>query len=201
MSRFRIQGLVGTSVSVMICAAGRAEPPAKADAPDAKPGVAAYVGGEAITIQDLDAKVLKTNMKLAQSLYDARRAAIDQIVMERTLGPEAAARGITVDQLIKERIAEKAKPVTDADVEAYYKGNSARMGGKTLEQASAQIKNFLATQQESEARNTLLSQIKEKAQVRVTLDVPRVEVAIAPNDPIQGPADAKVTIVEFSDFQ
>jgi acetyl-CoA synthetase len=40
-----------------------------------------------------------------------------------------------------------------------------------------------------------------KAKVQITLDAPRVEVKVAANDPAKGPADAKVTVVEFSEFQ
>ncbi|MDO8632265.1 MAG: hypothetical protein Q7R41_17420 [Phycisphaerales bacterium] len=182
-------------------AAAWAEPPAKSEEPKAKAGVAAYIGGEAITLQDLDAIALKTNMKLAQSLYDARRAAIDQVIMERLLASEAAAQKITVEQLISKRIAEKIQPVTGADVETYYKANSARMGGKTIEQVSEQIQSFLTTQKEKVARDNLLGELKQKVEVKITLDAPRVEVPIAANDPAKGPKDAKVKVVVFSDFQ
>jgi hypothetical protein len=182
-------------------AAAWAQAPAKPDAPKPDPGVAAYIGGKPVTMQELDAKALKTDMKLAQSLYDARRAALDQVLMERLLGEDAAAQKITVDDLIKKRVAEKAKPVTDADVETYYKANSARMGGKTLEQVSAQIRPFLTSQQETEAKSSLLAELKTKADVKIALDPPRADVVIAANDPVKGPKDAKVTIVEYSEFQ
>jgi protein-disulfide isomerase len=201
MSNLRCRWLLVAVVSVLFAAAGRADAQAKPEPSSPKGDVAAQVAGEAVTIQELDAKILKTNMKLAQSLYEARRAAIDQVVIDRVLAKEAAGRGIPVDQLMKERLAEKAKPVTDADVEAFYSANSARMGGKTLEQVSGQIRSQLASQREGEARQNLIAELKTKADVRVTLEPPRVTVAVAPNDPIKGPADAKVTIVEFSDFQ
>ena len=187
--------------SLFVGAAAWAQAPAKPDAPKADPGVAATIGGKPVTIQELDAKALKTDMKLAQSLYDARRAALDQVLMERLLGEDAAAQKITVEALIQKRIDEKVKPVTDADVEAFYKTNSARMGGRTMEQVAPQIRRQLTSQQESEARNSLLVQLKEKAEVKISLDPPRADVVIAANDPVKGPKDAKVTIVEFSEFQ
>jgi len=201
MSRIGLRGLACAGLSVFVGVAAWAQTPAKPDAPKAEPGVAAYIGGKPVTLQELDAKALKTDMKLAQSLYDARRAALDQVLMDRLLGEDAAAQKITVDELILKRVAEKAKPVTDADVEAYFKANSARMGGKTLEQVTAQIRPFLVTQQETEAKNNLLAELKTKAEVKVVLDPPRAIVVLAANDPVQGPKDAKVTIVEFSDFQ
>jgi len=178
-----------------------AQTPAKPDAPKADTGVAATIGGKPVTIQELDAKAMKKDMKLAQALYDARRAALDQVLMERLLGEDAAAQKITVDELIIKRVAEKAKPVTDADVEAFFQANSARMGGKTLEQVSGQIRKQLTTQQETEAKNNLLAELKTKAEVKVILDPPRADVVIADNDPTKGPKNAKVTVVEFSEFQ
>lgn len=199
MLKRNLWAFAGAGLGALACTTVLAEPP-KADT-GAKAGVAAYVGGAAVTTAELDAVALKTNMKLAQSLYDARKAALDQIILEKLLGPEAATKGTTVDKLLQERIAEKAKPVSDADVEAYFKGNTGRMGGRTLEQVSGDIRKFLTSQQENNAKVALLDQLKEKAEVKVTLDPPRAEVALAPNDPIKGPKDAKVTIVEFSDFQ
>lgn len=177
-----------------------AEPP-KAESGGAKAGVAATIGGEPITTAELDARALKINMKLAQSLYDARKQALDQVVMERLLGPEAKEKGVPVDKLLEQKIAEAAKPVSDGDVEGYYKANAARMGGKTLEQMSAQIKAFLAGQQQNLAKESILASLKQKADIKIMLDPPRVEVALGPNDPMKGSKDAKVTIVEFSEFQ
>lgn len=200
MLRTRLRPFAVTGFSVLVCAAAWAEPPAKAEDPKAKAGVAAYVGGEAITLQDLDVIALK-NMKLAQSLYDARKAALDQVIMERILAPDAAAQKITVEQLISKKLAEKVQPVTDADLDAYYKANSARMGGKTMEQVSGQIRTFLTSQKEQEAKDKLLDELKQKAEIKITLDAPRVVVPVAANDPAKGPKDAKVTVVIFSDFQ
>jgi len=201
MSKIGRRLVDGACLGLFVGAAAWAQAPAKPDAPKADPGVAATIGGKPVTIQELDAKALGKDMKLAQSLYDARRAALDQVLMERLLGDDAAAQKISVDDLIKKRVAEKAKPVTDADVEAYYKANSARMGGKTLEQVTAQIRPFLVTQQETEAKSNLLAELRTKADVKVILDPPRADVVIAANDPVKGPKDAKVTIVEYSEFQ
>ncbi|MBI1827047.1 MAG: hypothetical protein HY287_09785 [Planctomycetes bacterium] len=179
-----------------------AEPPAPAKS-DAKgdTGVAAMIGDKPITTAELDAKILKQNMKLAQQLYDARKAALDDAILDKALGEEAKAANTSVDQLLKKKVSEKVTPPTDPEVAAYYNANQAKMQGKSLEEMTPQIKSFLSTQRESEAKVKILAEIKAKANVKVMLEVPRVEVAIAPNAASNGPKDAKVTIVEFSDFQ
>jgi hypothetical protein len=192
--------LFGLSGGLLCGSLALAEEPAKPAAPK-EPGVAAYIDDKPVTTAELDEKILKTNMKLAQSLYDARKATVDLVILDRAFAKEAAEKKVTVDEIVKAKVAEKAKPVTDEDVKTYFDANQAKMQGKTLEQMSGQIKPFLTGQRETEARNALLADVRKNAKVRVLLDAPRADVAVAPNDPAKGPAGAKVTIVEFSEFQ
>lgn len=201
MWRLGTTALVVAGVGLFLSTAHGEDPVAKAGAPDPQADVAAKFGNETISLKEIDEKLLKTNMKLAQDLYNARRAALDQLVMERLLAADAKAKNVTVDQLIKEKVAEKVQPVTDAEVSTYYEANKGRMGGKTLEQVGPQIKQQLASQRQNVARDALIKELKQTAQVKVTLDPPRALVTLAANDPVKGPATAKVTIVEFSEFQ
>jgi protein-disulfide isomerase len=64
------------------------------------------------------------------------------------------------------------------------------------------ISRFLEDQQRTAARQALVADLRtEGPELRVMIDPPRHEVALAPTDPSLGPAAAAVTIVEFSDFQ
>jgi len=187
--------IAGTSITTWALA----EPPKSDGKGDS--GVAATIDGKPITTAELDAKILKQNMKLAQQLYDARKAALDDEILERALGDEAKAANMSVDQLLKKKIGEKMTPPNDAEVEAYYNANKGRMQGRQLNDVAPQIKNMLASQKEGDAKNKLLAEVRAKSNVKVMLEVPRVEVALAPNVASKGPKDAKVTIIEFSDFQ
>lgn len=168
---------------------------------DAKPDVAATIGGEPVTMAELDAKVLKNNMKLAQELYNARKAALDQVILDRLLGKEASEKGTTVEKLLIDKVKERAKPVTDADVEAYHTANATKMKLKPLDQSSGQIRNQLTATREAEARDAILTELKAKTEVKLVMSPPRANVTVAANDPVKGPANAKITIVEFSEFQ
>jgi len=201
MLKTRNWRLVCAAVSVLACGVASVQAQGDAQAQKASPAVAAYIGGEPILLQDVDAKALKTDMKLAQSMYDARRVALDAIIMERLLAKEAAAQNITVDQLIDKRVAEKTTPVTDADVEAFFNSNQARMGGRTLEQVGPQIKSYLQGQNATAARTAVLDEVKKTADIKVSIDPPRAEVILAANDPTQGSPSAKVTVAIYSDFQ
>jgi hypothetical protein len=201
MARIRRAAPICAALTMLIGTAVRAQPEGDAAKPEAEAGIAAYVGGKAITMADVDAKALGTDMKLAQTLYEARQRALDQIIMEQLLAKEAAAESLTLDALISKRIAEKTTAVTDEEVEAFYNANRSRMRGQTLEAMSGRIREYLASQRSSTARQSLLDELKEKSDVRITLEPPRVTVVIAANDPAWGPSSAKVTIVEYVDFQ
>jgi len=192
--------IMGRAPGLAACLAVATLATAKAEG-NSDAGVAAIVNGKKISLDEVDAKALGTNMKLAQQVYDARRQALDDLIIEELLTPEAAKQGKTVEALVAERLAALNTPVTDEEVAQFYEQNKSRMRGRTLEQISGQVKQYLQSQRSTEARKKLLQQVKKDASVKVTLDVPRVEVTVDPDEPSKGPATAKVTIVEYSEFQ
>lgn len=163
--------------------------------------VAAFVNGSPITLAELDEIAINKDMKLAQALYDARAEALDQVILNRVLSKEASEQGMTVEDFIAKRVAGKVTPVTDAEVQSFFESNKGRMGNRTLEQMSDQIKAYLEGNRERLARETLIAEIKEKQTIKVVLDPPRIKLSVAAHEPAKGPANAKVTIVEYSEFQ
>ncbi len=163
--------------------------------------VIARVGDRSFSLQEVDEAALALNAKAYQQLYNARRAALTKMVDEHLLSLEADARGVSTEDLLDEEITKRSKAVTDADVEAYFDANKAQMRGKTMELIGPKIRIFLENQEKAGARRQFLADLKKKHEVEIHLEPPRMEVTIAANDPTHGPADARVTIVEFSDFQ
>lgn len=199
MSLIRTVKSAAVMVVVMACVPVWGEPPVGDK--KAASGVAAYVDGKPITMDEVDAIAVGQNMKLAQSLYDARRSALEELLLKRALGPEASEKGITVDELIRQRVQQKTDPVSDADIAEFYEQNKNRMRGRSLEQMSGQIRNHLAGKAEADGRNALIAEITGKQDIKIILDPPRVDISVSADEPSKGPATAKVTIVEYSEFQ
>jgi protein-disulfide isomerase len=64
------------------------------------------------------------------------------------------------------------------------------------------IRRYLEEQQQSLAYTSLIAELKKAGPpVRMVLDAPRYEVAVADDDAVAGNAKAAVTVIEFSDFQ
>lgn len=160
----------------------------------------ATIGGEPITLAELDKAAAAGLIKARQDMYTARSQALDQIVGDRILEAEAKARGTTKEDLLKAEVEAKAQPVTDADIEAFYQQNQQRMRGGSLDQMREQIRGYL-TQQRGQARALeFLGELKAKNAVVINLEPPRIPVQ-AGDSPRFGSADAPVQIIEFSDFQ
>jgi hypothetical protein len=162
--------------------------------------VVATVDGKPITRQELDQKALGKTLKQRQEIYDTEKKVIEEMVETYLLEKEAKKRGVTVEALVETEIEAKHTAVTDAEIESWYNQNKARVRNAPLEQVKGRIKPYLEQQKKEQTRAAFLDPLKEKADVTVNLDPPRVPVTVGRN-PAKGPKGAPVTIVEFSDFQ
>lgn len=163
--------------------------------------VVARVGGQPITKQEVDDMIGSRLMQIRQQEYQIRKAAIDQLVIEKLVEKEASSRGIADADLLKAEVEDKIVAPTTADIDAFYESNKGRMNNRTREDAGPDIERVLRQQKMAERRNAFVEGLKTKAAVEIYLDPPRVDVAVPTGAPSRGPAQAPVTIVEFSDYQ
>jgi protein-disulfide isomerase len=189
---------------ILLAACSTSAQPAK---PQPAPSdVVATVGARSFTLAEVDERALREaaasfgNARLGQALYLARRAAIDQLVGNELLDQEAKSRGMDRPALVEKEIAGNVKMPTDADIMEWYQANPARVQGAPLDQVRAPIRNLLIQQRMDGARDQFLNTLKKKIKVAVALAPVREKVADA-GFPSQGPSDAPIVMVEFSDFQ
>src|SRR3954467_1017672 len=95
----------------------------------------ATVGSTAITLAEVDDKALEQPVsnfgseKLSQALYEARRAALGDIVANRLMDAAAKAEGTDRSALIEKEITSKVPPVSDTDIATWYQANQGRLQG------------------------------------------------------------------------
>jgi len=171
-----------------------------------QPENAARVGDRTITTKELDdrwrADDPASQAQAFQKLYDGRRAALDAIIADMLLAEAAKKKNMTVEAYELEEIGKRVKPVTDAEVVAFYQANVNQMQGRPLEVMAPAINRYLTEQQRASARQALIAELRRNGpEVRVLIDAPRREVEIESTDPSLGRASAPVTLIEFSDFQ
>jgi len=159
----------------------------------------AEVDGKAVPMSDLEKLLAPQLARLDMQRRKLLEDGVQQLVDQKLLEAEAAKRGVTVDQLMKSAVEDKAGAVSDADVDKFYEDNKARIN-RPKEQIAPQIKAYLANKNKAELRDKLLADLRTSHQAKVLLEPMRADVTDAAS-PSRGPADAPVTLVEFSDFQ
>lgn len=173
-------------------------PPARATN-DPK-AVAAEVDGQPITYEELDKRAAGHLQQLRDQEYEIRRNALDALIDERLLKKAAADRGLSEGELKRVEVDDKVPAPTDQEIRELYDANRDRVGGRSLEEVAPQIVSSLKGQRASERGRAFAQALRDEASVKVHLDQPRIEVPIPAGVAVQGPANAAVTIVEFSDY-
>ena len=168
--------------------------------------VAARVGDRNITLDEIEKRWQTDDpaehAEIVQKMYEGRRNAIDAIVAEMLFAEAAKGKGLSPAAYEEAEVSRRAKPVTDADVAAFYKTNLNEMKGQPFETMAPLITRYLQEQARVKARGELVAELKKSGPgVRLLLEPPRREVAVESSDPARGSASAAVTIIEFSDFQ
>jgi protein-disulfide isomerase len=193
-------------VLVALAACGSSGPGGAAAQPAAPPGrgagdVLAVVNGEPITSGDVTAALGADLAKLEEQAYALKKQQVDAFIGEKLLAAEAKTRGITPEALAQQEITAKVAAVSDADIAAFVAANRSRIPGDPAA-LTPQIRAYLTAQRESSRREAYVGELRAKAAVQVHLVPPPVFRAPVAADgfPTRGPADAAVTIVEFSDF-
>jgi hypothetical protein len=186
---------------------GCSQPSAQQAKRPAANDVVATVGATSITLAEVDDKALEQpvanfgSVKLSQALFEARRAALDELVAGKLLDEAAKAQSIDRAALIEKEITAKVPPVSDAEVSTWYQGNQARLQGAPLEQVKQPIRAYLIQERMQGIRAQYVDALKSKTAVRIMLDPPRQKVQMVSSSPTRGPASAPVEVVDFSDFQ
>jgi protein-disulfide isomerase len=220
LSRSPVRGPLPTSVLVILAAvafaacsrsavpAGTASParaatPASVATRRAAPSgsVVAEVNGTPILDSELDEKAAGRLARVRQEEYEIRRQALDEMIADRLIAAEAARRRVSPEGLVASEVDAKAAPLQASEVEQIYEQNKARFGGTGRDEAIARIRQVMGERAKADRRAAWEKELRAAARVSVRLEAPRTAVAIPPGAPSTGPTDARVTVVEFTDYQ
>lgn len=164
------------------------------------------IDGEPIRESDL---ATSTRRRLIEAENEMQQRHMHQLwlsfedeLTNRLIAREAKRRGVTPEALRKEEIDDKTQTPTDAEVRAIYDRNAADIE-VPYEQAAPIIQRQMLSQAREETERAYVEKLRVAANVATSIPVPslpRYDIDLG-KAPIAGKADAKVTIVEFSDFQ
>ena len=161
----------------------------------------ATVNGRSITQDEVERLVIAQTLPLEQKLYAIRKAALENLITSSVLENEAETRGVSVAELRKQLTAGQVQ-VTSAQVEEAYAANISFLASMSPDEAKERLRLDLENQERMQNYRTALAKLRAAARISLILTEPRLP---AVNDdataPSIGPENAKVTIVEYSDFE
>lgn len=164
----------------------------------------AVVGTDSISVADVRESSSGSRLAAIEADYRRQRSelleqAVDALVRERLLEAEAGSRDMTVDEMLEAESGQSLE-VTDAEIEAWYEQNRSRLRGRSLESIRDQIEATIRRDKRSPVVERLVADLRGDTEVEVFVEPYRVALDNE-GAPVDGPDDAPVTLVEFSDFE
>jgi len=130
------------------------------------PEVLGTVNGVKITKQDLSPETQARVKELQQQVADARARELDLQIDSMLLEAEAKKRGVSPSQVIKEEVIAKTQQPTEAEAQAFYDQNKARIQ-EEFKTEKNNIIEYLRYQRQQELAGKLAERLRAAAQVKV----------------------------------
>ena len=150
-------------------------------------------------LRDLDLQKIRFDLEMKKDRESALENALERILTERVLAAEASKRNVSVQDLLEIEVDSKAAPATDERVVEFYNANKSWIEGSLGENVRS-IRAYLGDQDRKARLDAFVDSLKRKYGAVSYVEPSRIEIPTH-GRPSKGPADAPVTIVEFSDFE
>ncbi len=164
-------------------------------------GIAAHVNGESITTGQLEEAIQNEVDQMNQQLEQIKRSMLDHLINNLLLRQAARVEGLDANGFLKVNV--ESLTVSEDEVDAAYEKSKHRFPAVLESEVKYRIRRKLEDNRRAEALKQLLSKLRRSAKVRnFLLEGSPGDVDLQPQSgPSLGPPQARVTIVEFSDFE
>ena len=162
--------------------------------------IVAVVNGRNITQDEVDNAVISELFTLEEQIYAHRKAALENLISRLILEAEAGSRGVSIEEVRRQLTAGKVE-VSSGQVEELYSENASAFAAMSPDEAKERLRLDLESQGRMKLYREAVAALRKKANIDIRLEEPRLPVVEIGKSPSIGSKDAKVTIIEFSDFQ
>ncbi|RDE22773.1 hypothetical protein DV711_09360 [Motiliproteus coralliicola] len=158
------------------------------------------LGGETLSRSELPAKLRQALERVELSAYRQRQQILQAAAVDLYVARVAEDNQESIEQ-VRQRLLPRPQ-ISEQEIQAFYQGNRERLGA-SLEQTRDEIGRYLFRRKVQQQHLQLIDKLVRLEELQLLIEAPTTE-AIAfdlAGFPSQGPDDAKVTLVEFADYQ
>lgn len=159
--------------------------------------VVAEVGGVKVTLGELEQQESAKLLSAHYQYYQAQSKALDALIDKKVLEQKAKSENLTVEQLIDRDIKSQVKDPTEDQMKVYYEGLET---DQPYEAVREKILDKIRQLRSDKVRAAYVKELRSHTNVTIALAPPRANVEVADNQ-VLGPKTAKVTLVEFADYE
>jgi protein-disulfide isomerase len=164
-------------------------------------GVMASIDGKPISEEELMGEDKLEFVDALKKIYDMRLNRMGQVLLEKVYGEEAKKANVSIPEYVETKVLKGDAKISDSDYNKFVLEKKI-----PKEQLNPQLKErilaYMKSQKRSEQINDLIVKLSKEHKVEIYFAKPNIKMDIQVGDaPFAGSKDAKVKIVEFSDFQ
>jgi protein-disulfide isomerase len=170
--------------------------------------VATFNGGSvsmAEVMESVGAQERAMTQKYKTERYNLLKGAADSQASEQLLQAAANAGGYPdINALLAVEVEAKASTPTDEEFEMLVAQVSSQNPTVPIEQIRAGVAQEMGRRAQMERYYTYVEELKTNSNFTLNLpypEMPRIEISVRDDDPVRGPRDAAVTIIEFTEYQ
>jgi len=169
--------------------------------PDMGDPVVAKYQGKSVRGSEVFGSIKTRLYDLEEEMFRAKEQAINEFVEQRILENEARKQNLSVEQLLDKNTGGAVADVTDKEVEEFLSSKNLSLNDPRIRKDD--VKEYLKYRQKYEKRQGFVTSLKASSNFQVMLKEPESPKLNPSTDgyPSWGNKNAKVTIVEFSDYQ
>jgi protein-disulfide isomerase len=196
-----VAGLAISSVAIFACSNSSTakEKPKYTFKDGGKPGVAVVINGKEFSEEDLIGDQKMEFADALKRLYDLRIARVGALLLQAKYGEDASKAKMDVEEYVETKVLKDVK-IADADVNKFAAEKN--IPKEQVGQYKDKIIAYMRSMKKNDQRDALIAKLSKENKVEIYFQKPdlKMEVQLG-NGPVFGDRQAKVKIVEFSDFQ
>ncbi len=133
--------------------------------------IVADVDGQIVYASDLEKSAAKALSEERERFYHLQKQKLEEYVNAVLLTREAKKSGVSVETVLDREVQSKIMPITDDEIEVFYRSNKSRLG-MDLKESREQIREFLRVKKTETQKPLYLKSLRSNSRIQTYLKAP-----------------------------